>query len=116
MNAVVKPNWQRLRTELTEMVKRDGYPLDYIRFTEEETVRWIDEEGRKPDSVAYYMLDAMSELTIKQFEKADELLTKMMLGTMTVDEATQWRDMQKNALKEFASAWARRVIEEEMEL
>jgi hypothetical protein len=115
MNAVVKPTWQRFRDELTRMVKLDGYPLEYIQLTEEEALRWIDEEGRKPESVACYMLDAVGEMSVKQFEKADALLTKLMLGTMTVDEANKWHEMQKTALKDFCSRWARRVVEEDMQ-
>lgn len=113
MNAVVTPTWQRLRDELTKLVQLDNYPLSSIQLTEEESVRWIDEEGKRPESVAYYMLDAMSDMSDKQFAKADALLTKLMLGTMTVDESNQWHEMQKQALKDFCSRWARRVIEEE---
>jgi hypothetical protein len=114
VNAVVKPTWQRLRTELKQMVDLDGYPLESIQLTDEEAVRWLEEEGREPGSVAYYMLDALADLNVAKFAKANDLLTKMMLGTMTVDEATQWRDLQKDALKAYTSIWARRVVDEEL--
>jgi hypothetical protein len=113
LNAVVKPKWQRLRTELTQSVTLDRVPLETITLEAEECLRWLDEEG-KEGSLTWYLMDSVNELEGKKRAKFDVLIAKLMTGAMTADELIDFRDLQRSALIDYCSSWARRVVEEEL--
>lgn len=113
MNAVVKPQWQRLLTTLTEDVKH-GAPLEMLELESDECITWIAEESQ--DSLGSGMLDAMSDAYIapKVGNRYDALCTKLLLGTMTADELCEYRDMHRAAMIDMCSKWARRKIDESL--
>jgi hypothetical protein len=111
MNAVVRPQWQRLLTTLMDQVKH-GAPLEMLELEADECVTWIAEESQ--DNFGSQMLDAMSDAYVrpKIGNRFDMLSIKLMLGTMTADELCEFRDIQRAAMIDMCSKWARRKIEE----
>jgi hypothetical protein len=116
MNAVVKPVYKRVLDELKDSVRYDRIPLETIVLEAEECIRWIDEEGKKPETLTYYMTDAVAELDGKKQAKSDALIAKLLTGTMTADELIEWRDLQRSALIDYCTDWARRKVDLELEL
>jgi hypothetical protein len=112
LNAVMKPQWQRLLTTLIDQVKH-GAPLELMELEPDECVKWIAEESE--DQLGSHMLDAMSDayVTPKIGNRYDTLCAKLMVGTMTADELCEWRDMHRAALIDMCSKWARKKVEEE---
>jgi hypothetical protein len=121
MAAVLKTAWRRVKTDMIEDIKH-GAPVEEYELEADECVRWIEEEETNWDTsvaVSMNLQEAMSELSTdttkcKTFEKFEALTRKLMLGTMTADELCEWRDIQRAALIDHCSAWARRVAEREV--
>jgi hypothetical protein len=113
MNAVVKPQWQRLLTTLIDQVKH-GAPLEMLELEADECVTWITEESQ--DNFGSQMLDAMSDAYVKPKigNRYDVLSIKLMVGTMTADELCEYRDIHRAAMIDMCSTWARRKIEESL--
>lgn len=119
MNAVVKPKWRRLKTELVEDVKF-GAPLETLRLEADECVTWADEEGQG-ELFAHHFLDGVAEIWDKDFDpnvrkRFDDLCKKVMDGTISADELIEWRDIQRAAVIDYFSAWARNAVEQELPL
>jgi hypothetical protein len=111
MNAVVQAPYKRVKDELRDTVKYDRYPIERITLEGEECVRWIVEECKSPETITYYLTDAMNEWEGKKLAKSDALIAKLMSGTMTADELIEWRDILRAALIDYCSDWARKAIE-----
>jgi hypothetical protein len=114
MNALVQPLYKSLRNELRDNVRYDRVPLETITLEGDECIRWLVEEDHKDDGITTHLLQAIGDLEGKQLAKANVLLAKLMTGAMTADELMEWRDMQRAALIDYCSSWARKVVEEEL--
>jgi hypothetical protein len=113
MSAQLIPRYRRVLDELKEQVQYDRYPIERITLEGEECVRWIAEEDTK-DTITGAMLHAISDFDAKKLAKCDALIAKLMIGTMTVDELCEWRDMQRSSLIDYCSRLARRKVELEL--
>lgn len=117
MNAVTKPRWTRLKNQIIDNVKH-GAPLEDYQLEPDECVTWVDEECEEQQTVSHHFIEAVSCIWVSgnQLPKFDALTRKLLLGTMTADELCEWRDIQRAAMIDYCSRWARGKVTEEMEL
>jgi len=116
--------YRRLRDQILDDIESGADPDDYT-LEADECITWCDEED-PGQMFAYHFVEAVNELwrmpedpraralKVKVRDRFEALTRKVMEGNMTVEELCEWRDIQRAAVIDYISNWARVEIAREL--